>query len=72
MDKPASGTLRSSNEGMCKWLLGEAGYDPAGYPDLIEEMALAADFEAVDAAKDVMRSHGLRTNPPDCGEEDDA
>jgi hypothetical protein len=54
-------TLQSNQVGMCDDLLTDAGYDPAEHEDLLEEMALAADLAAVDAAYDVMREHGLKT-----------
>lgn len=54
-------TLRSSSEGMCQDLLEDAGYELAGLEGVIEEMALAADLAAVDAAYEVMREHGLPT-----------
>lgn len=54
-------TLRCGSEGMCQDLLEDAGYDPAEHAGAVEEMALAADLAAVDAAYEVMREHGLPT-----------
>jgi predicted Zn-dependent protease len=54
-------TLQSNQVGMCDDLLTDAGYDPAEHEDLLDEMALAADLAAVDAAYEVMREHGLKT-----------
>jgi hypothetical protein len=58
---PHEYTLRSNQLGMCEDLLLDADYDLAGREDLLDEMALAADLAAVDAAYEVMREHGLKT-----------
>ncbi len=53
-------TLESTNRGMCDDLLADAGYDPAEYRFVAEAMAFVADLDAVDAAYEVMREHGLK------------